>query len=698
MINYIEKNKIFVLETNNTHYVFGIDKTGYNRHIHWGGKCSIKDYEFTDINGENSNNSMLDEYRQEITPFGSTMYRECDIKAKFADGCREISMHFENYSINGNTLCVNFKDDFYPLWITLNYDVYEDYDIIKRYVTLKNTGNDNIVFDRIFSAEFSLPSVEPYTFKNTNGAWGGEFLHTETVLDGGSLVYESRRGASNHNQSPYFIAHRNADENSGEVYFASLAYSGNFKVSASRDNYSVTRISIGMNDFDFSHTLTPDETFDTPPVYCGRANGFGEMSRNMNRFCVDVLMPKHFNDKPLPVLYNSWEATGFDVNSAHQTELAKIAAEMGVELFVMDDGWFGKRNNDCAGLGDWFVNPEKFPNGLDELIENVNALGMDFGIWVEPEMVNPDSDLYRSHPDWAYHYDHRNADELRNQLVLNMTRADVQEYIFNCLDELLKNHNIKYIKWDMNRPFSQTGAENLDDPQMYSYLHTMAVYSIVDRLKERYPHVQFESCASGGGRCDLGAISHYDQVWTSDNTDGIDRMTIQKGYSLLHPIKTMRAWVTDIEGINKPCSLDFRFNIAMQGALGIGGNLIKYSAEDLKICKRNTAFYKSIRNTVQFGDLYRILDIEKDEVLCNEYVSADKNKSVIFIAANGTRFYKKKFNLHFAGLDMKKTYSFALDGTEYKKGGAYLMNVGIPIYVRGVDYNRAIVLTSVDEK
>lgn len=695
MIKHIEKNNIFILETKNTHYVFGIDESGYNRHIHWGSKCKDCDYEIAAISGENSNHSMLDEYRQEITPFGSTMYRECDLKAEFADGCREISIHFDHFDIHDNVLKVTFNEDYYPLRITLTYVVYEAYDIIKRYVSLENTGTDPILFDRIFSAEFSLPSDKPYTFINTNGAWGGEFIQTGTVMDGGNLVYESRRGASNHNNAPYFIAHQNADENSGSVYFASLAYSGNFKVSASRDLYSITRISIGMNDFDFSHTLKPHESFDAPPVYCGKANGFGETSRKMNRFCLDVLLPKSFNEKPLPVLYNSWEATGFDVNEANQTALAKIAADMGVELFVMDDGWFGQRKDDTAGLGDWFVNKEKFPNGLDALIESVNRLGMDFGIWVEPEMVNPDSDLYRRHPEWAYHFAHRKADTLRNQLVLNMTRQDVQEYIFACLDELLSRHNIKYIKWDMNRPFSQVGAENLENPQMYAYLHTMAVYNIVDKLKKRHPHVQFESCASGGGRCDLGAISHFDQVWTSDNTDGIDRMTIQKGYSLLHPIKTMRAWVTDIAGINKPCSLDFRFNIAMQGALGIGGNLTQYAKEDLAVCKRNIQFYKSIRNIVQFGDLYRILDIERDEVLCNEYVNADKTESVLFLAANGTKFYKKKFNLHFAGLDEDRTYRFTLDGTDYQKSGAYLMYVGIPIYIRGVDYNRAIRIEAV---
>lgn len=696
MIYYLEENRIFVLETENTHYVFGIDPAGYNRHLHWGAKCDPADYAFTEIGDENSNHSRLDEYRQELTPFGSTVYRTCDLKAQFADGCREMALRYTGYRLEDDTLRVAFADAYYPLQVRLGYRVYPGLDIIKRWVEVENTGSAPISFERLFSAGFSLPGMDPYTFENTNGAWGGEFLPCRTVLDGGNLVYESHRGASNHNQSPYFIAHRGATETRGAVYFGSLAYSGNFKVIAGRDLYGITRVSLGMNDFDFSHTLEPGAHLETPPVYCGKTEGLGEMSRQMNRFCLEHLLPSRFRAEPLPVLYNSWEATEFNVNVADQTRLAEIAAGIGVELFVMDDGWFGARNNDRAGLGDWFVNPVKFPGGLDELIGNVNALGMDFGLWVEPEMVNPDSDLYRAHPDWTYHFPHRHADELRHQLVLNMTRSDVQAYILDCLDRLLTDHNIRYIKWDMNRPFSQVGAENLADPKMYSYLHTMAVYRIVDELKRRHPAVQFESCASGGGRCDLGAISHFDQVWTSDNTDGIDRMTIQKGYSMLHPIKTMRAWVTDIAGINKPCSLDFRFHIAMQGALGLGGNLEKYSPEELEICRRNVALYKEIRPLVQFGDLYRILDADRDEVLCNQYVSRDKMQAVLFLSARGTRFFKKKMNLRFAGLAPDRAYAFTLDGVAYKKGGAFLMEVGLPVYVRGADYNQIVRLTAVE--
>lgn len=684
------KNNIFVLETKNTHYVLGVDKFGYNHHIHWGKKCNVNDYFIEETGDENSNHSMLDAFTQEYTPFGGTMYRDCAVKARFGDGCREIKLCYKGYDADDNRLSLTFDDEVYPLSIVLNYEISDDNDIITRWVTVKNNGSEEIIFDRIFSAEFSLPSKKPYTFQNTNGAWGGEFLKTQSVLEGGSLVFESRKGTSGHNQSPYFIAYQNADEKIGDVYFADLAYSGNFKVCASRDLFGTTRIVMGIGDFDFKYVLDGGCCFDTPKVYCGCVQGLGEMSRQMNRFAVSNVLPKQFAEKPLPVLYNSWEATWFNVNCKNQSLLAEKAARIGVELFVMDDGWFGKRNDDRAGLGDWFVNREKFPDGLDTLINKVNSLGMDFGIWVEPEMVNADSDLFRAHPDWAYHYDTRKGSELRNQLVLNMTRSDVQNYIKECLDNLLSNHNIKYIKWDMNRPFSETGAENLKCPQMLWYLHTKAVYDIVDFLKEKHPDVAIESCSSGGGRSDYGALQHYDQVWTSDNTDAVDRMVIQKGYSLLNPIKTMRAWVTDISGINKPASLDFRFNIAMQGSLGIGGNLLKYSDSDLEICKKNIAIYKEIRNIVQFGDLYRLLDIDECEILANQYVNSDKSGSVLFIAADGTRFFKKKLPLLLDGLDDNKYYSLTIDNKQYEKSGAYLMNVGIDIDVRGAYYNRVI--------
>lgn len=689
------KDNIFVLETERTQYVFGIDNSGLNRHLHWGAKCDPADYFIETFGDENSNHTMLDEYRQEYTVFGSTMYRECALKVCFPDGCRELDLQYDGFAQEGDTLEVQFSDRHYPFKVRLSYALTPGFDVFTRWVELENTGEQPILLEKVCSAEFSLPSQKPYTFRNTNGAWGGEGIECMQTLTGGALVFESRRGISGHNQSPYFIAYQNADEASGDVYFAALAYSGNFKVSAARDLYSFTRIHVGLNDFDFSYTLQGGESFETPKVFCGLAKGFGDMSRQMHKFTVQNVLPQAFAEKPLPVLYNSWEATGFDVNAENQMRLAEKAAAAGVELFVMDDGWFGARNNDRAGLGDWFVNSEKFPNGLQALISHVNSLGMDFGIWVEPEMVNADSDLYRAHPDWTYHYDTRTPHELRNQRVLNLTRADVQAYLFELLDRLLTENNIRYIKWDMNRPFSETGADNLENPQMLWYLHTMAVYTLVDRLRARHPQVQFESCASGGGRSDLGALSHFDEVWPSDNTDAIDRMTLQKTYTLLRPVKTMRAWVTDVGGPNKPTSLEFRFNIAMQGALSLGGDLTKYSEADMEICRENVALYKEIRPLVQFGDLYRLADADEDEFLCTQYVNKSKTESVVFLAARGTRFYKKRVILRLAGLDPVRRYRLEFDGKMIEKSGAYLMEAGLAAHIRGADYNTVLRLFAV---
>ena len=695
MAIHILKNNIFVLETKNTHYVLGIDDYGYNRHIHWGKKCNINDYYATDIWDENSNHTRLDMAKQEYTVFGGTNYRESDLKVVFPDKCREIELEFVGANAEDNLLTVTLKDKVYPLEIALKYKIQDNDDIITRWAEIKNTGNDTIVLDRAFSAELTLPSQYPYTFKNTNGSWGGEYVETESTLESGALVFDSKRGTSGHNQSPYFIAYQNADENQGDVYFGSLAYSGNFKVLCTRDLFYTTRISLGVNDHDFKYELRGAESFHTPKVFCGYSSqGFGEMSRQMNRFAINHVLPKQFNNKILPVLYNSWEATEFNVNTKDQTKLAKLAAAMGVELFVMDDGWFGARNHDRAGLGDWFVNKKKFPKGLDELIKNVNKLGMDFGLWFEPEMVNPDSDLFRAHPDWAYHYDTRTAHTLRHQLVLNMTREDVQEYIFDRMDTMLTEHNIKYIKWDMNRPLSETGAGNLACPQELWYRHTQAVYDIVDRLKEKHPDVAFESCASGGGRSDYGALLHFDQVWTSDNTSSVDRMMMQKWFTYLRPTKVMRAWVTDVNWYNPPMSLDFRFHVAMQGALGIGGNLTKYSLTDLATARKNVTLYKEIRHLVQFGDLYRVLDPDRDEILFNVYVSEDKNEAVGFLSSVVTRFMQKQIPLKFEGLDDEKIYKLKIGKDKYEKSGAYLKNVGIPVTVRGMGYNEIIKIKS----
>ena len=415
------------------------------------------------------------------------------------------------------------------------------------------------------------------------------------------------------------------------------------------------------------------------------------MSNQMNAYTVEHTLPKSFNKEPLPVLYNSWEATFFDVSSEGQQKLAEIAADIGCELFVMDDGWFGKRKNDWAGLGDWYVNSEKFPEGLTPLIDKVKSLGMRFGLWFEPEMVNPDSDLYRAHPDWAYHYDTRKSELLRQQLVLNLTREDVKEFVFGVMDDMLCKYDISYIKWDMNRAYSQTGAENLENPQELWYRHVKAVYEIADRLKEKHPSLQLECCASGGGRADLGALSHFDMVWTSDNTDPIDRLEIQHGFSLLYPIKCMRAWVTDTNRGSRPKDWDFRFNVTMQGSLSIGGNLLKYTEEELEIHRKYISLYKEIRETIQFGSFYRLADFKEDKIYATQYVKG--SQSVLFLCKGVNTFFNDKFyHICLDGLEENARYTVKYDNKEESYGGAYLMNVGLDFEMGGTLQSKIILI------
>lgn len=667
--------QIFVIETKNTHYVCGVDKTGLLRHIHWGKKCNISDYEVTETWEQNSNHSGQDLATLEYTVFGGTMYRNCAFKCEYFDGCRDSVFTFKEAEEKDGELNITLTDKAYNVDIVLTYIYSNDTDVITRFVTVKNNSENELKIEKFMSAELNLPGVNPFDVKNPNGAWGSEFLTETTRLQNGTITFESRKGTAGHTNSPYAIMSRKASEDNGEVYFAALGYGGSFKVEIQRDFIGKTRAMLGLSDFDFSYTLKSGESIISPKVYIGLSNGFSQMSNTMNDFAVKNILPKSFAQKPLPVLYNSWEATEFNVNAKEQLKLAKIAKEIGCELFVMDDGWFGKRNNDWAGLGDWTVNTQKFPNGLSELIDGVNELGMDFGLWFEPEMVQVDSDLFRAHPDWTYHYDNREAHELRHQLVLNLTKPEVKEYVFDCMDKMLEEYNIRYIKWDMNRPFSEIGTENLQNGKELWFRHTMAVYEIADRLKEKYPYLQLEACSSGGGRAETGALEHFDMVWTSDNTDPLDRLDIQYGFSLLYPIKCMRAWVTDTNLTRRPVSLDYRFNVSMQGSLSIGSNLLNFSEEDIEKSKYYIELYKELRPLIQFGDFYRLKNFTDDGFFATQYVSKEKDKSVLFLNSNANSFFNKQFKtIHLKGLDEAATYCLKDGDREIVKSGAYFMN------------------------
>ena len=695
----LENNGVFILETENTHYVMAVDKDGILTHLHWGDKCAIEDYApVFKGNESSSNHSARDLSKTEYIPYGGIVYRPPAFMATYPDGCREALLTYKDFNVSesddGFMLEIILEDKPYNLEVTLCYKLRENTDIIERYTKIKNNSDAMVVLNKISSGEFNFPSRRPYTSTNFNGAWLAEFRKERSVVNNGVLTYDGRKGGSNHTVNPIFLLSQDADENHGDVFFGALAWSGNFKTEISRDFAGITRAVIGINDFDFSYNLHAGEEFISPSVFCGHTKGFAEMSNQMNAFAVEYILPRRFAKEPLPVLYNSWEATGFDVHSKGQQKLAKLAADIGCELFVMDDGWFGQRWNDHAGLGDWTVNKIKFPFGLKPLIDKVTSLGMKFGLWFEPEMVNPDSDLYRTHPDWAYHYDTREPSLQRHQMVLNLTREDVQEHVFRSMDDMLCEYDISYIKWDMNRAYSETGAQNLENSQELWYRHIKAVYEIADKLKAKHPDLQIECCASGGGRVDLGSLAHFDMVWTSDNTDPLDRLEMQDGFSLLYPIKCMRAWVTDTGRDVRPNDWDFRFNVTMQGSLSIGGNLSKYSKEELDIHKKYIKLYKEIRNTVQFGRFYRLANFEKDKFYATQYV--DDEQSVVFLCKNANIFFNDNFiHLNLNGLDKDARYRFEYNSKEVEYSGAYLMNVGLDFEIWWALKSKILVLKKV---
>ena len=509
-------------------------------------------------------------------------------------------------------------------------------------------------------------------------------------------MLESRRGSTGVQLNPWFaIGKGDASEEHGETWFGALAWSGSWRITVEQDALDKVRVTGGFNPFDFGYPLKPGEKLESPVFYAGYTDhGMGGASRLLSRFTLTHILPQAPNPKLRPVIYNSWEATEWNVSEAVQGALAEKAAALGADRFVMDDGWFGQRKNDHAGLGDWYVNKEKFPNGLKPLIDKVHSLHMDFGLWVEPEMVNPDSDLYRNHPDWVLNFPGRPRSEERNQLVLNLARPDVRKYVFDAMDKLLAENDIAFLKWDYNRNWSEPGWDQLPaNEQKKVYVEfTRNLYSILAELRAKHPGVEIESCSGGGARVDLGILHYTDEVWPSDNTDPLDRLTQQDGFTHAYPVQTMVAWATDSPHWlnNRTTSMTYRMLVSMQGALGIGGNLNNWTDEDLATAKRMIAAYHQVQKTITQGDLYRLISpTNGSEFSATETVSPDKSQAVFFAFVHSTQEGRGFPRLQLLGLDPKATYALgsiegqAGEGTPAEASGAWWMNHGIEVALRG---------------
>ncbi|HKL86702.1 MAG TPA: alpha-galactosidase [Treponemataceae bacterium] len=635
MIIHDPHRNVWILETDNSALALGLTPEGIVLQTWFGMRfTSPQDYPLAELDPEWASFSTKPSLSSEtFSPSGGGRFNECCLKLEYADGLRDLVLEYYNFKIEEEKLFITLKDPVKELFVELLFEVFPQYDLFRRSATVINDTQETVKIEQILCGSIYPKQKAHYRLSHLVGRWAGETNLEQIFLAEAKTIIESRRGFTSHHANPFFALDKDglSSEDSGEVYFGELAWSGDWKIVFDRDNFGYTRVSAGINDYDFRLDLASSSSFTSPPLLFGWTDsGFGRMSQNLHRWQREILSPS--SNRQRRVLYNSWEATGFDVNEESQKNLAKIAASVGVECFVMDDGWFGKRNNDSAGLGDWHINETKFPNGLKPLISYVHSLGMEFGLWVEPEMVNPDSDLYRAHPEWAYHFPQRARSELRNQLVLNLSLPEVEDYVYISIDSLLKNNAISFIKWDLNRSITERGSTNIFS-RSACMEHIHAVYRILSRLRAKHPEVTFQSCSGGGGRVDLGILSWFDQVWTSDNTDAVDRLSIQNGFSYGYGSHLMEAWVTG--GTNwltgRTLPLLFRFHVAMAGILGIGEDLNVWTNDEKEMARALVAIYKDIRPVVLNGNLYRLISPKKELAVTSfMYVSQDQKRAILF--------------------------------------------------------------------
>jgi alpha-galactosidase len=693
---------VFRLDGGNMTYAFGVNERGELQQIYWGGRLGANDA-IAPAKSEREAASFDSSYNttpQEYAGWGAGLFIEPALKVTFADGNRDLVLHYATSTKRDeNSLDVVLKDISRAVTVTLHYDIDSESGIVARSATIENHETKPIVIEQAAAAAFSLPAAH-YTLNYLSGRWAGEWTLNQETIHQGQRVLESRRGSTGHQNNPWFaIGKGDADEEHGETWFGALAWSGSWRITVEQDTLDKVRVTGGFNPFDFGYPLKPGEKLESPVFYAGYTHhGMGDASRLLNRFTLTHILPQSSNSspnpRPRPVIYNSWEATEMNVTEAGQEALAEKAAALGIDRFVMDDGWFGQRKTDHAGLGDWYVNKEKFPNGLKPLIDKVHSLKMDFGLWVEPEMVNPDSDLYRKHPDWVLNFPGRPRNEERNQLVLNLARPDVREYVYGFLDKLLTENQIAFLKWDYNRNWSEPGWDQLPaNEQKKVYVEfTRNLYSILAELRQKHPGAEIESCSGGGGRVDLGILHYTDEVWPSDNTDPLDRLTQQDGFTHAYPVQVMMAWVTDSpHWLNsRSTSVTYRMLVSMQGSLGIGGNLNKWTGEELATTKRLIAAYHQVQKTITQGDLYRLISpTNGSEFSATETVSPDKSQAVFFAFVHSTQEGRTFPRLQLLGLDPKATYALssiegkAVEGTPAEASGAWWMNHGVELALRG---------------
>lgn len=699
-IYYHQNNGVFHLQSKGMSYIFQIIN-GYPVHLYWGKK--LKDTNHFEYLIQGMKNETIDRLPQEYPQYGSGDFRHPAYQVHLEDGSRITEMVYKEHRIlkgkhgltglpatyvesenEAETLKIHLIDSYSGLSIALTYTLFENENVIARSVEFTHAGTSPLRILRALSSSVDFHDSD-YQVIYLSGASRRERQLQRKKIGPGSFSMESRRGnASSHHLNPFLaVVHPDTTEVHGEAFGFSLVYSGSFKAEVEVDPFFSTRISMGINPFDFSWQLNPGERFQTPEVVMVYSSeGIGEMSRTYHRLYRTRLCRGVFRDKERPILVNNWEATYFDFDEEKIVAIAQTGKELGIELLVLDDGWFGNRNDDTTSLGDWNVHYKKLPNGLKHLASKVNQEGLQFGLWFEPEMISPDSDLYRKHPDWCIHVPHRRRTEFRNQLVLDYSREDVREYIFHAISNILSTVPISYVKWDMNRNLMEIGSATAQSSQQQEVAHRyiLGLYDLLEKITTTFPNILFEGCAGGGGRFDPGILYYMPQIWTSDNTDAIERLKIQYGTSLVYPVSTMGSHVSAIPNhqVHRITPLLTRGNVTMSGNFGYELDITEMTIDEKKTVKEQISLYKEIRSVIQKGDLYRLKSPFEENEVAWMFVTPDQKEAIVFyfkVLAEANMLPKNRLKL----LGLHPDYQYKLQGTNNSYNGDQLLYAGLPL-------------------
>ena len=702
-ITFDEKRKIFKLDTLDSTYAIGI-REGYLIHLYYGKKIpddNLLDLPFRGYFATISpKNVHVDDYKfsldvqpMEYSCNGSGDYRLAALSIKDSMGRTTTDIRYLDHKIydgkpklkglpatycnddsEAQTLELITIDKFTGAKVTLYYTAFANYSVVTESVKVENTGKETFEIEKVASCCVNFPSMD-YNMINLSGVWSRERRVITRHLAHGIQSVASKRGSSSHNHNPFVaLVDDKGGEDFGDAFGFNLVYSGNFSADIETDYLDCTRLVMGINPIDFTWVVEPGDEFQSPEVVMVYSDsGMGKMSRTFHDLYNNNLIRGEWKNKKRPLLINSWEGSGFDFDQETLVRYANEAKKLGIELLVMDDGWFGHRDSDNSSLGDWFVNESKLKGGLTKLIERVNAEGVQFGIWYEPEMISEDSELYKAHPDWCVHVEGREQSPARQQYVIDMTRQDVRDCIFNQMYDVLSKNNIAYLKWDYNRAITEPASVMLDARHSKEFFHRfiLGTYELMDRITSAFPHILFESCAGGGGRFDAGMLYYMPQAWASDNTDPIERLTIQFGTTMCYPASSMGAHVSacDRTGIETKAA------VAMAGTFGYELDPKEMSEEDKEKVKEQVKNYHRYYNVIHFGDLYRIIAPTDDEFKCAwEYVAKDKSEALLTVVIKN-RAPHDFLLIKMKGLDPEKMYRDETDGEIYS--GALLMNAGI---------------------